>query len=776
MVTLKCKPVILASLFFWHIPLVVAEQAKDLKTQGIEVVGVTPLPSVGVPINQVPANMQVISAPVINAQKPLDVSELLNQNASSVTINDTVGNPYQYDVMYRGFTASPLLGTPQGLSVFVDGVRVNEPFGDVVNWALIPANAIADISLVPGSNPLYGLNTLGGALAVRTKSGAENPGVSASLSGGSWGRGRLAFEAGGSQEKFDYFVAGNYFHEDGWREHSKSDVRQLFSKLGWKNEISQLDLALTLVDNRLNGVQSLPLAMLSNPSTAYTWPDNINSKMAMLSLNGSHYLSEDKLVSGNLYYRASHSKSFNSNVSDDYQGGAYNGIPADANDYDTFVASNVKNSTHINGFGGGLQLTWLGDWLGHKNRFTAGVSADFGRTAYASQGEVANVQGHETVSIQPLDAYQTVNLKASNDYYGLYGTETFSFNKQWHFTASGRYNIASVNMNGASWDRTLADQGIDPVGPLTEAHHYSRFNPALGLNFNPSASLNFYGGYNEGMRAPTPVELACADANRPCALPNAFAGDPHLKEVVSRTWEGGVRGRLSESVKWNAGVFRTVNSDDIIFVGSDRVGSGYFKNVGDTLRQGIELGMSGKHEKLLFATNYSFVDATFQTPFDEMSPANSSAINDVVRVQKGNVIPSIPRHIFKMRLGYEITPNWMVSGHLIGIASQYARGDSNNQDVHGKIPGYAVLNLDTQYNLDKNWQLFVKINNLFDKNYATYGLVGANQFTGEGNSYTTDVTAWTPTQFRTPAAPRAAWIGFTYRFNQTKSPTASSDD
>src|SRR6185437_11274022 len=109
------------------------------------------------------------------------------------------GNPYQQDLNFRGFTASPLLGTPQGVSIFQDGVRVNEPFGDVVNWDLIPQSAIASIQLIPGSNPAFGLNTLGGAVAIYTKSGAEFPGADVEVSGGSFGRKTAEFEWGGSQ-------------------------------------------------------------------------------------------------------------------------------------------------------------------------------------------------------------------------------------------------------------------------------------------------------------------------------------------------------------------------------------------------------------------------------------------------------------------------------------------------------------------------------------------------------------------------------------------------
>lgn len=747
-------------------------KAEVLELETIEVVGTTPLPGIGVPLNQVPANVQAASGKAIGEQKPVNISEFLDSNLGSVTINDTVSNPYQPDVLYRGFTASPLLGTPQGLSVFLDGVRVNEPFGDIVNWDLIPSNAIANINLIPGSNPLFGLNTLGGALSVHTKSGSGNPGASATVTGGSWGRRAFEFEAGGKKDRFDYFVAGNFFHEDGWRMASDSDVRQLFAKAGWQDEKSNLDLSLLLADNKMHGIQALPSEMLGKRDKAYSIPDIIENRLAMVTLNGSHFIADDKLIAGNLYYRHNRADGFNSNVNDDYPGDgvvssstsvACLGViaPSPCDPY----SSNVVTTTDTDGYGGAIQTTLTGDFAGHRNQFTAGISADLGRTKFRSDTQIADIIGIETVSIQPITTPQTVRLKADNDYYGLYATDTFSLTDQLHVTLSGRYNRAIVKLSGTSLD--LTDDTLVP-GDLDGNHRFSRFNPALGINFNPSKSLSLYGGYSEGMRAPSPVELACADPDHPCALPNAFAGDPPLKMVVSRTWEGGARGRLGESIHWNAGLFHTENTDDILFIASSTSGAGYFQNVGKTLRQGVELGLNGKLDKFSFAANYSYVEATFQTPFTANSAANSSAdASENILVGMGSTIPGVPRNTLKLRLGYDITPAWSVGSNVVAATSQYARGDENNQDSHGKIPGYTVVNLDTRYSISRNWKVFAKVTNVFDRNYETFGLLGANLFTGPGNSYSSNPADWNASdQFRTPAAPRAGWVGITYEFDK----------
>jgi iron complex outermembrane recepter protein len=748
--TIKPKVILVAILAAYAMPqMAFAEnKAEALELSKVEVVGTTPLPSIGTPINQVPSNVQTGSSKSIDQQQSLDLSEYLDNNLGSVNTSNSVANPYQADVQFRGFTASPLLGTPQGLSVYLDGVRVNEPFGDIVNWDLIPANAIANINLIPGSNPLFGLNTLGGALAVHTKSGTEFPGVKVTAYGGSWARRAFEFEAGGAdkEKNLDYFVAGNIFKENGWREHSSSDVKQIFGKVGWQNDTSDLDLSLALADTMMEGTQAVPLSSYNNPKQAYTYPDSIGNKMVMLALKGSHFLSDDKLVAGNVYYRKNRSKGFNSNA---------NGVLSGQ-------SVNISSTTDQDGFGGALQLSLLGDLIGHKNQFTVGASADIGRTDFTSDSLQASIVGNETVTDIPSLSVGQVRLNAKNDYYGLYATDTFSINDQLHMTLSGRYNVAKISLSGMSSDPALTPADSD----LSGNHRYSRFNPAIGFNYNPTNTIGFYAGYNEGMRAATPVELSCADATRPCALPNAFAADPHLDMVVVKTWEGGVRGKLTDNVNWNMGLYNAVNSNDIQFIASNVSGSGYFKNVGETRRRGLEMGLNGKFEALTLSANYGFVDATYQSDFVVGSASNSVAIANAstqIQVARGNKIPGIAQHTLKLRAAYDVTPAWNVGTNLVLTAGQYARGDENNQDINGKVPGYAVVHLDTHYSLNENWKLFVKVNNVFDTQYATFGVLGNNIFNGLDE------------QFRSPAAPRAGWVGLTYEFGRAKTASAAVD-
>ncbi len=287
--------------------------AAELEAPTVYVVGTTPLPGVGTPVSQVPANVQTVTDRRLEALPTPALPDFLERGMGGIVSATSQGNPFQNDVSFRGFSASPLLGTPQGLSVYVDGVRVNESFGDVVNWDLIQKNALSSVTLIPGSNPAFGLNTLGGALAIITKSGSTYPGLSAQAYGGSFGRRSFEVEAGGARGNTDFFVAGTGFREDGWREHS-SKIGQLFAKAGYEDNRNDLDFSVTAADNKLAGTQALPLSMLGSPRQPYTWPDETDNRLVALNLRASRVIDEANLVFANLYYRETRTRVFNSNV------------------------------------------------------------------------------------------------------------------------------------------------------------------------------------------------------------------------------------------------------------------------------------------------------------------------------------------------------------------------------------------------------------------------------------------------------------------------------
>lgn len=276
-----------------------------------------PMPGLALTKEQISGNIQTITAKEIKEARALSLSDLMNSKLQSVNVNDYQGNPFQMDVTYRGFTASPQIGTPQGLSVFFDGIRVNEPFGDVVNWDMIPLNALSGMDVFPGSNPLYGLNTLGGSLVMRTKSGFADEGFSAEVLGGSFGRKQLQVSAGinnaGNKEEgswdvgdFAAFGSGNFFMEDGWRVNSPTEVNQAFGKLEWQGDRASVALSGLGVINTLKGNGTVPQELYAkDASSVFTAPDETKNTLFQLKLSSIFDVTDTVNIASHAYYRNS---------------------------------------------------------------------------------------------------------------------------------------------------------------------------------------------------------------------------------------------------------------------------------------------------------------------------------------------------------------------------------------------------------------------------------------------------------------------------------------
>ena len=744
-------------------------EESNIELSNIEVIGTTPLHGVGLPADQIASNIQSATAEDIANSQSLDMTDFMNKTLGSVSINSAQNNPFQPDLQFRGFTASPLVGVAQGLSVYQDGVRINESFGDAVNFELIPQSAIASMNLMPGSNPLFGLNTLGGAISIQTKNGFTHQGHSLEGYSGSFGRWATTLESGANDGTFGYFITAAHTEEDGWRDQSPSDINQLFANLSYRNDSSTLDLALTAVDSDLNGNGAAPIGLdvLEGREAVFTWPDNTKNELRMATLNGSHWLSDSVLLSANTYFRNNDRSTFNGDGAEfDFDSGFLveegetdriedadgNEITqadlggADADD----LAINNTSTTKQDSYGFGLQTTFLNDLFDRENQLIVGVSYDKARMEYKAQSEIAEFNDDRgTTGFGILNNESIVDGKIDSDTIGLYFTDTLSVTEQLALTLSGRYNRTRIDISGTSEG---GDTNLNETG---ETHHFNRFNPSVGLAYSVNDDLGVYGSYSESSRAPTPSELTCSNKLHPCALPNSFLSDPPLDQVVSKTWEAGLRGQFN-SISWTAGVFHTVNKDDIIFIPVEEGGpagnlnNGFFDNVGETKRQGIELGLNGVaiSDKLTWFSNYSYVDATFESGFDVFNENNPAG--DTTTVSSGDSMPSIPKHNFKIGVDYAFTSSFTLGLDASYHSSQYYRGDeANNND---QISGYRLVNLHGRYNLNKHVEFFAKVDNLFDSEYETFGLYG------EPDEAPGLDTLDNP-RFVGYGAPRAGWIG-----------------
>ncbi len=799
--------------------------------QRVDVVGVTPLPSLDVRKDRVPANVQTARGADIERSHALDLSAFLSQRLGSVHLNEVQGNAFQPDVNFRGFTASPLLGTAQGLSVYLDGVRLNQPFGDVVSWDLIPKSAIANIALMPGSNPLFGLNTLGGALAVQTKDGLKYPGSVLQLTVGQQGRAAIEFETGGGQAASGrhWFITGNRFHERGWRVNSPSDVTQLFGKLGFQAGDTRLTLSTALAETKLNGNGLQEQRLLAKDhASVYSQPDTTRNRAALINLAASHSLGDGLSMSGQVYWRRLRAATYNGDVNDDsldqavYQPNADERAALTAAGYSGFPVSGESAAStpfpkwrcianallqdepgeKCNGLinqsrtaqtqhGLSLQLQGEGRLAGLAGQWVLGVALDVSRVHFIQGSELGYLNADHSITgvgafgdgvtggVVDGAPYDTrVDLSARTRTASVFGSEVLALNARTHLTLSARYNRSTVKTRDA----------ITPgggAGSLDGDHTFKRLNPAVGITWAAVPALTAYAGYNQGSRAPSAIELGCADPANPCKLPNAMAGDPPLRQVVTSTLEAGLRGGAG-AMRWNVGVFRADNRDDILFVADNTAGFGYFKNFGKTRRQGLEAGASLPLGGATVGANLTLMDATFRSAEllggagnsrNDEAEAGFPGVDGHIGVQPGHHIPLVPRRLLKLYADVQLGAAFSVGADVTAVGGSYARGNENNahQAVGtyylgaGRSAGHAVLNLRGDWKPTRGLTVFVQVNNGLDRRYNTAAQLGATAFDANGNflarPFAANANGDRPLVSSTsyaPGAPRAVTLGLRY--------------
>ena len=673
-------------------------------------------------------------------------------------------------------------------------MRINEVFGDTVNWDLIPSTAINSIAVVTG-NPLYGLNALGGAINVTMKDGFGFQGVESDTRVGSYGRFQEFLQLGKQVDNFAAYAAVEGIWDQGWRQFSPSEVRRAYVDLGVKDKDTELHINFTGAENALGAVGPTPVQLLGQDYTAvWTNPQTTNNELAMVSANGSTKLTNTVTLSGVAYLRSYHQQRVDGNVSEvtPCTGQNSDGTP-NGNDTNLLCLQTVsgteqyvldqkgrtintgqyygpndvigeidRTTNNTNSYGGSLQATSKDKLFEHSNILIAGGSVDHGDVKTTSSAELGtinlqnfNITGNGLFLTSPLDI-APVDLKITTNYYGLYFYDSFDVTSALTATVGGRYNYEEID---------LRDQLNLPGSSLSGDHVYTRFNPMAGATYKVNANLSVYGGYAEANRAPTPAELACADPAQPCLLQNFLVSDPNLQQVVSKTWQGGFRGHFSPfgygNVDWTAGLFHTQNFNDIYNVTSPIIRTrGFFTNAGETLRQGVEASARYKMEGLTVYANYAYVDATFLNNLTLPSPNNPFADADGnIIVHPGDHLPTIPPHRLKMGFDYSLTDAWSVGADVVLASSQYFFGDEANQNP--QLPGYGVVNLRTSYEFQKGVVIYALINNVFDHKYATYGTFYDTSIeTVSGDS----ATSLTNPAMITPAQPLSVYGGFKVTF------------
>ncbi len=687
-----------------------------------------------------------ITGRTLREQPATQLPEALARNLPGAALTHEQGNDMQPSLRFNGFAASPLLGTPQGLSVFQDGVRVNEPFGDTVNWDMLPANAIRSITLVPYADPVFGLNTLGGSVLVETRDGRRDPGGEVGVEAGSFGRTAESARIGGVRGDWSYFVAARNQHENGFAPYNPSGNRTLFAKATRDADGNRLDLSYTFAQSHLSGSQTLPAEWMNTPTDIYTVPDWIDNQLNLFNIGDTQVLSRHWQVTGRVYLRNSDQSGYNSNVNNNYDSTQ----PISA---DNSVASNVVNALHQQARGVTLAVRNDTPLAGMPNVVTAGVDYDRQTVGYTQVQQPATFTPlRYSVGTGPFDQ-QPVDLGVRNVYRGIYLTEKLSPTHWLDVDAGGRYEDASVDMS----DRL--------GGALGGSHSFSRFNPSVGVDLHPTHRASYYLRYAQGMRVPMPVELTCASPTAPCTLPNVLVADPSLAPEVAHTVQAGGVWRVA-GMRLRASYTHTALDNAIQFISLSSMTQGYFTNIPQELFRTATVDLLGGSTHWQWSASLSHTLATYESGFLEQSSSNSTAdASGNIQVRPGDRLPNIPVWSAALSAQYTPTERWALRGQLVAYSDRYAQGDENNQDVHGTVGGFAVVNVGARYRVDRHWHVDLSVHNLFNRVYADFGQLGQNEFTGPNRSFSGAQNSWSNSQFVAPGAPRGIWMGVSYAWD-----------
>lgn len=728
----RASAALTAPLLFWPMTGSLAAAPQAIAT--VEIVGVAPGAGPGVDRRTLPYAVQSADGDEVAALGSGTLAEFMARTLVGVQTNDISGSPFQTDLTYRGYRASPVLGTSQGISVYLDGVRINEPFGDVVNWDMVPEAAIGKLALVPGSNPLYGLNTLGGALALEGKSGTSDPGLVLDASLGQNGRRRIdlargALHGGG----WHSFIASTWFAEQGWRAHSDGQLGNLYAKVGRDSAAMDWSVTLNGGRSRLRGNGLLPDAMAASDwRSAYTFPDQTRNQLIQLAARTTLRIDDGRTLSAQAYVRSSRRETVNGDVELDEEGigGQFN-----------------TTSTRQHGQGASVQLALRNA----RHQIDLGATLDRSSVAFAQFGQDGTLTPErEVVPLAGAEQEPASSVSGSAQALSVYAADTWTLAPSTHLTASARLNRARVG------NRLTTPAGAQPAERFT----YVRMNPALGLAHALGGGWTVSATAAQGNRVPTVIELGCADPAQPCRLPVGLQSDPYLRQVVARTLEAGARFERP-GLHLSLAAYRTVNRDDILFLSSGLSRQGYFANVERTRHQGIDASLRLVRGSWTMRAGYSWLDAAYAADGVLFTGMRT------VSIRRGTALPGLPRQSLKLGLEWQPAPAWRLGADLDAHSSLPTQGNEDGlaaDPVAGQAPatadlrvgGRVLLHLRASWEMAPHWELYARIDNATERRYASFGALGRDVFAASG--------APQDGRFIAPGAPRALAAGLRYRY------------
>jgi outer membrane receptor protein involved in Fe transport len=673
--------------------------------------------------------VESIDAAAIILGPRADLSGALARQVPGLAIAEAQGNPWQAAITWRGYGVSALQGTEQGMAVYLDGVRFNQPFGDTLTLDLLPESMLAAAQLREAS-PVYGRNALGGAILLQTANGHDRPGMKASLTGDSFG----GYGGTASWGTAHSLIAIEAQHDEGWRDDSPSRLLRAFGSFDFGGEGWNVEAKLIGADTQLYGNGVAPVELLEADYRAvFTKPDITESTFGRATLIPTLEVGPTSRLQAVLHYQALARDSSNGDLAEfgpcdadntilcvgeedegfeeilrDSRAGTAVEADPDIDDYAVYNRGRERTS------GGGIGLQFLEEHETERGELKLALGAvyDEYRTNFAALSELG-----ELLEDRSVDALGT---QLVSDDGGITPVSVTSKLRDIAVFASADVPLAhwlSAEV-GLRWSYNRV-QLVDRIGTaLDGTHAFRRLSPSFEVDVEPQEGLTFSLGVSETSRNPTPAELSCADPEAPCALANFFVADPPLDPVSALNWHADARyGAGALSLK--AGIWRSDSKNDIRHIASDIRGRAYFANLGRSRRQGFDIGADWKSGPWELGADYAFTDARFRSEFAISSPANPEASEEgEILVQRGDRLPNLPRHSGNIRLAYD-TGSWGLAGFARLRSEQVLVGDEGNDNP--PLPGYAIFDVVGHVQLLDRLSLVLEVRNLFDREYATFG-------------------------------------------------------
>lgn len=649
----------------------------------------------------IPARISTVTGEAIDAWEPRLLADAL-ATQPGISIYDDLGTPFKLNLSTRGFNVGPVVGLPPGISVFLDGVRQNEPDAAEVNFDLLPMEHVQRVELLSGSGSLLGPNSLGGAINLITRRGSGPLEAEAEISGGSFGaysgEASLSGVSGGG---WDYYVAGGYENEDGWRQATGAENLNGFVNLGRRGSERGISFQAFGAESRAETAGSLPESIFgSSPRTNFTVGDFEDLNQLQGSVSGYTPLGNSR-GAFTAYVRRTNAERFNVNQAPD---------------------NNVRSFTANSTVGGNL------DWRYTQPRPNGSFSLRLGADGAINRVHIQLIEESPT---DPAD--RTLNTDVRSPSYDIagYALADLRIDK---VTFSGGFRYDDIHIP--------FEDVLDPSADTTST--FRRLSPRGGVSLEIGPGASVYGSVGQSFRAPAVLELACADETAACPLPFALGDDPPLDPVVATTFEVGgqiVRGPAIMT----ASVYRTNVRDDISFIQSENaVFEGFFDNIGTTRREGIELGLQLlPSDQLSLYANYAFTRATFRDAAEIFSIRADDAfvgapLSGENAVAPGDRMPLVPDHQVKLGGLLSLRNGFQVGADIRYTGEQWLRGDEANETA--PLDGYFMTNLRMGLS-GARWEVSAVLSNVFRNKGPVFGTFNENRQTGTLERFLTPLNA-----------------------------------